>query len=64
MMTKPARKYLIQALDAPLYGVTQTVPICAARHVTARLGPNERPLHCPPRTTGRNKPTRNRVLYR
>lgn len=34
-----------------------------ATMVSARLGPPERPLHCPPRTTGRNKPTRARVLY-
>jgi len=63
-MNKQARKYLIQALDAPLYGITKNVPVCAVKHVTARLGPPERPLHCPPRTTGRNKPTRERQLYR
>ena len=35
-----------------------------ATMVSARLGPPERPLHCPARTTGRNKPTRDRQLYR
>jgi len=64
IMTKQARKYLIQALDAPLWGNRKAVPICAITRVSARLGPPERPLHCPPRTTSRNKPTRDRVLYR
>lgn len=42
-MTKQARKYLIQALDAPLYGITKNVPVCAVKHVTARLGPVNKP---------------------
>lgn len=32
--------------------------------VTARLGKDEQPLHCPRRTTDKNKPTRFRVYYK
>lgn len=58
-MTKTARKHLMLDIDAAYH-----YWVHAPRLVTARLGPNERPLHCPPRTTNKNKPTRFRVYYK
>ena len=62
-------QYLIKVLDKPrirpMYPSMlpyRDVP-ATHRRVSARLGKEEKPLHCPRRTTDRNKPTRNRNRY-
>jgi len=60
-MNKQARKYLIEVLDTRFDFNSRP---CDFIRTSARLGPPERALHCPPRTTSKNKATRERVLYR
>lgn len=56
-------QYLKQVLDKPIYGMPWFPKINTQRFITARLGKDSPPLHCPRRTTNLNNLTNQRRLY-